>query len=40
LFAKVDSSVIRHELILLKAKLIDQLNAAVGKEVIRDIVFR
>jgi predicted nucleic acid-binding Zn ribbon protein len=40
LYAKIDSSIIRHELLLMKAKLVDQLNEAVGKEVIRDIVFR
>lgn len=39
LFAKVDSSVIKHEMMFAKEKIISSLNKATGKAVIKDICF-
>lgn len=39
LFLRINSSVMRNELILIKAGLIDRLNENSGKKVIKDIVF-
>jgi len=40
LYMTVDSSVIRYEMQLMRTRLISQLNACIGHETIRDIVFR
>ena len=40
LYVKLSSSVLRNELMMTRSKLIASLNEKVGKEVIKDIVFR
>ncbi len=40
LYVKLDSSVIRNELMMARSKLVLSLNKAVGKKIIDDIVFR
>jgi predicted nucleic acid-binding Zn ribbon protein len=40
LYVKMDSSVIRNELMMARSKLVDLLNKEAGKTVIDDIVFR
>lgn len=39
LFLKVESAVIKNELLLIKSNIVDRLNAHVGQEVVREIVF-
>ncbi len=40
MFVYLNSSVVRGELLMLKDKIINRLNDAVGEKVLRDIVFR
>jgi len=40
MYVHLNSSVVRGELVMLKAKIISRLNEAVGQEVLHDIVFR
>ncbi len=40
LYVKLDSSVIRNELMMARSKLIIALNNTIGKKIIDDIVFR
>lgn len=40
LFVKVDSSVVRNELLIIRESLISRLNSAVNQEVIAGIVIR
>ena len=40
LFVSLTSSVVRNELMLLKDKIIKNLNDSVGNDVVRDIVFK
>lgn len=39
MFVELNSSVIRNELIYSKSKVLDNINSAVGQNVIQDIVF-
>lgn len=40
LFVKLDSAVVRNELMMEKSRLIKELNEAAGRAVITDIVFK
>lgn len=40
MFVELQSSVVRNELLMLKNKILDNINSAVGQDVIQDIVFR
>ncbi len=40
LFVKMDSAVLRSELVMARSKLVEMLNKESGKKVIEDIVFR
>lgn len=40
LFVHLNSSVVRNELLMLRQALREKINGKVGKEVIKDIVFR
>lgn len=39
MFVHLTSSVVRHELIMLKSKVMESINKAVGENVVTDIVF-
>lgn len=40
LYVQIDSSVVRNELRLMRQSLISRLNENLGKDIIKDIVFR
>ena len=40
MFVHLTSSVVRHELIMLRGKIMQRINEAVGQNIITDIVFR
>ena len=40
MFVELNSSVIRNELIYSKSKVMENINSAVGQDIIQDIVFR
>jgi len=40
LFAKLSSSVIRNELMMMRSRIVQQLNEKAGENVITDIIFR
>lgn len=40
LFVHIDSPVIRHELFMMRSKILDALNKSVGSQVIFNILFR
>jgi predicted nucleic acid-binding Zn ribbon protein len=40
LYVSITSAVLRHDLFLSRAKIVESLNKKVGSEVIKDIVFR
>ena len=40
LYVKLDSAVLRSELVMARSKLVEMLNKEMGKKVIEDIVFR
>lgn len=40
LYVEMTSSVLRNELMMWKDKIINNLNAAIGENIVRDIVFR
>lgn len=40
MFVELQSSVVRNELLMLKNKILDNINSAVGQDVIQDIVLK
>lgn len=38
LFLKVDSSVLRQELMMMRSNLVDKINEAAGKQIVTDVV--
>lgn len=40
MFVEMNSSVVRHELLMLKSHIIKKLNESMGENVITDVVFR
>ena len=39
LFLRIESSVIKHELLLMRAQIIEKINVEAGDELINDIIF-
>ncbi|MCQ2228538.1 MAG: DUF721 domain-containing protein [Bacteroidales bacterium] len=40
MYVEMTSSVVRHELLMLKSHIISRLNEAVGKQLVTDIIFK